>query len=927
MKTARLFFALVVLGTLSIGVGYGQPAPWEYWNPAQAPITDFATTNSSMTITDVFSITSMQVMVDIQHTSASDLTIVLTGPQGSYILSMNNGSVYDNYENTIFDPAVAAYPCSGPIPANAAVPGEYINSATNQTAYFRGVYKPQPGTVFPTSGSPVGTWTLSVVDNALGDNGVLRKWGLIFNGVTKYKDVRWGWDINFFNKCGMVSGSRLPAPWVNDWNAFPMMGFYPYRVHGFRPVANQLVLTGLLQNSKTTSATNVTLQAQQPGGPLNTIGSGEQTLNTGNYWYSYILPVGSVAGNLNLTATIYQRGDLFMSRNDNTLNATIPLTAGSLGYDAGVAVGSNNTPFNNCEASVFAIDVAQTLTSVDIWQGASVELEPTNSAARINVKVWDASFGVPGTIIASAGARQFPKQGGKWVTYDFTPPIILPAGRYAFGLCQDVATATAGGVGLGTDRQGSPFDINGNYSRLYNLGIEFFSQNGGTVWTPEFLRVLSGKMIRPNFILGTDVGVISIDAPPASLPNSFAPQVTFGSFANHPMLPNLESIGKVYVIDNSSNQVVRYSERRVFLQNAPYMVTITFDTFTGLAAGSYTIRAEIQRFDDENLVNNTYSRQYTKTFAPVIVSSNRSIPSSLRSEIEANFASMDRVVKFVDRTQPGWSMPSSGEMLWIGTMSSNDADAIRTFVKNGNTFSVLPSSEFAGDVETNVYAAVASSNDKDIMTKTIMNAKSAPVPEYHVDALSRMVSGMGFLPLGKTSAEVEQGSVMFSAGLAELQNRMASVAKLPKISGASRQISFNQSEELRVEGQRLGSLSVARVIMPKIEKAYNVIDGLTSPSSFAMTQNYPNPFNPTTNIAYNLPQDAKVNMHVFDLLGRHVATLVNGSQMAGKYIVNWNGRGDNREEVASGIYFYRLEASTADGAKPFVSTKKMILSR
>ncbi len=86
------------------------------------------------------------------------------------------------------------------------------------------------------------------------------------------------------------------------------------------------------------------------------------------------------------------------------------------------------------------------------------------------------------------------------------------------------------------------------------------------------------------------------------------------------------------------------------------------------------------------------------------------------------------------------------------------------------------------------------------------------------------------------------------------------------------------------------------------------------PTKFALMQNYPNPFNPTTTIAYELPTRAKVLLKVYDMLGREVATLVNGEQTAGRYAQPFNASG-----LSSGVYFYRLQAGN------FVETKKMML--
>ncbi len=85
-------------------------------------------------------------------------------------------------------------------------------------------------------------------------------------------------------------------------------------------------------------------------------------------------------------------------------------------------------------------------------------------------------------------------------------------------------------------------------------------------------------------------------------------------------------------------------------------------------------------------------------------------------------------------------------------------------------------------------------------------------------------------------------------------------------------------------------------------------------TSYKLAQNYPNPFNPRTTISYQLPATSDVKLEIFDILGKKVATLVNGRQAAGAYTYTWNA-----SNMASGIYFYRLQAGN------FVETKKMML--
>jgi glycosidase len=90
----------------------------------------------------------------------------------------------------------------------------------------------------------------------------------------------------------------------------------------------------------------------------------------------------------------------------------------------------------------------------------------------------------------------------------------------------------------------------------------------------------------------------------------------------------------------------------------------------------------------------------------------------------------------------------------------------------------------------------------------------------------------------------------------------------------------------------------------------------TRPSKFALAQNYPNPFNPATNIEFNVAKSGPVQIKVYDMLGREVATIVDENLQPGAYTRAWNAG-----NLASGVYFYRLISSS------FLAVKKMMLIR
>ncbi|MDP2365419.1 MAG: T9SS type A sorting domain-containing protein, partial [Ignavibacteria bacterium] len=116
-------------------------------------------------------------------------------------------------------------------------------------------------------------------------------------------------------------------------------------------------------------------------------------------------------------------------------------------------------------------------------------------------------------------------------------------------------------------------------------------------------------------------------------------------------------------------------------------------------------------------------------------------------------------------------------------------------------------------------------------------------------------------------------------------------------------------------------ISVSRVQQPSFITYYYKNKFLPSSvfeprntNNFFLGQNHPNPVNPSTKITYSIAKIGIVTLKIYDILGREVSTLVNEEKPAGKYIVSFNA-----SHLASGVYFYRLQAGD------FVQTKKMIL--
>ncbi len=94
-----------------------------------------------------------------------------------------------------------------------------------------------------------------------------------------------------------------------------------------------------------------------------------------------------------------------------------------------------------------------------------------------------------------------------------------------------------------------------------------------------------------------------------------------------------------------------------------------------------------------------------------------------------------------------------------------------------------------------------------------------------------------------------------------------------------------------------------------------------APSQIALAQNYPNPFNPETVINYQLSISTRVELSIYDLLGKKVRTLVDEHQTAGERSVKWDGKNSRGVTASSGIYIYRLKAGGQ------VVSRKMLLMK
>ncbi len=138
---------------------------------------------------------------------------------------------------------------------------------------------------------------------------------------------------------------------------------------------------------------------------------------------------------------------------------------------------------------------------------------------------------------------------------------------------------------------------------------------------------------------------------------------------------------------------------------------------------------------------------------------------------------------------------------------------------------------------------------------------------------------------------------------------------------------------LRAKGSDLSSIKIAKAVFVDRDAVPLTLElsgelnlemakgDASTPERFSLSQNYPNPFNPETEISYALPNACHVELLVYNLLGQKVRTLLDEHQAAGHKTIHWDGTDEKGSKVASGIYFYRIQAGE------FTNARKMILMK
>lgn len=139
--------------------------------------------------------------------------------------------------------------------------------------------------------------------------------------------------------------------------------------------------------------------------------------------------------------------------------------------------------------------------------------------------------------------------------------------------------------------------------------------------------------------------------------------------------------------------------------------------------------------------------------------------------------------------------------------------------------------------------------------------------------------------------------------------------------GALARFQFNVQRKAPIGGRDTLWLSVAGGAGGSIAEKLIVLQ-FDGPDVYRMEQNYPNPFNPSTTIQYQLPEESRVELVLYDLLGRRTAVVLDEVRPAGFHETVIDGRA-----LASGAYFCRMEASSTKSGIRFTDTKRILLIR
>jgi len=246
------------------------------------------------------------------------------------------------------------------------------------------------------------------------------------------------------------------------------------------------------------------------------------------------------------------------------------------------------------------------------------------------------------------------------------------------------------------------------------------------------------------------------------------------------------------------------------------------------------------------------------------------------------------------------------------SLTATATDGAGSTSEFSNAIRVQPSGVYA-DIGVSVTSNARSVRRADTLVYHLTILNNGPDSATQVITRDTISNHVTFIAdtISQGSASFSNGMLTFSIGTLAT-GKSASVTLIVKVDSGSSLVSKAYASAHETDPNLNNNVGVDTTF---ILTATGVNDRTNSlPLTFALKQNYPNPFNPSTMIAFDLPSAGHVQLRVFDLLGREVASLLDEQRNAGRYHVEWNA-----SQFSSGVYFYQIQAGS------FTATKKLIL--
>ena len=292
--------------------------------------------------------------------------------------------------------------------------------------------------------------------------------------------------------------------------------------------------------------------------------------------------------------------------------------------------------------------------------------------------------------------------------------------------------------------------------------------------------------------------------------------------------------------------------------------------------------------------------------------------------------------------------PAAGITWWVGTKdtvtwSSSNVTGnvnIKLSIDGGSTFPITLAANTANDSSESITVPDNPSNTCRIRVESVSdpsvfghNPGNFTIAHKPVITVKDPVGGDEWLAdsartVRWTSSDVTgnvniklsiDGGTTFPITLADdIANDGSESITVPNHPSDSCRIRVESVSDPSVFGDNHGNFTIDRGVGISESQA-------TLPQAHHLKQNFPNPFNPGTAITFTLPKTGEVTLTIYSTAGQLIKQVASGRFAAGEHQVNWDGRNAAGEQVAAGIYLYRLVVRDAAGAVTFTETKRMAL--